>query len=83
MYRAELASRAQKHGVKDLFRGVLGIGAPVRQSLHLRGEIENLVQIALEPVPMREGYDFFLSCKKRPRLILPMAAAAASKRWRS
>src|ERR1700739_357201 len=83
MHRAELASRSQKHGVKDLLPGVLGIAAPLRQSLHPRGKIEHLVQIAFEPMPAREAYDFSFSFKNRPRLILQRAAAAASKRWRN
>jgi hypothetical protein len=43
MHRAELASRAQKHGVKDLLPGVVGIGAAVRQRLYVRREIKYLI----------------------------------------
>jgi len=43
MHRAKLASRAQKHGVKDLLPGVTRIGAPVRQSLYQRREVKYLI----------------------------------------
>src|ERR1700739_1641086 len=70
MHRAELASRSQKHGVKDLLPGVLGIAAPLRQSLHPRGKIEHLVQIAFEPMPAREAYDFSFSFKNPTQIDL-------------
>jgi hypothetical protein len=43
MHCAKLASRTQKHGVKDLLPGVIGIVAPVRQSLYVRREIKYIV----------------------------------------
>jgi hypothetical protein len=43
MHCAKLASRTQKHGVKDLLPGVMGIVAPVRQSLYVRREIKYIV----------------------------------------
>jgi len=51
MHRRKLASRSQKHGVKDLLPGMVGIEAPVRQSPDGRREIKYLIQVGFEPVP--------------------------------
>jgi hypothetical protein len=64
MHSGKLASRAQKHSVKDLLPGMVGITAPFRQSLHVRGEIKDLIQIGFESVPVRGGYDFSFFFKK-------------------
>jgi len=51
MHRRKLASRSQKHGVKDLRPGMVGIQAPVRQSPNVRREIKYLIQVGFESVP--------------------------------
>jgi hypothetical protein len=58
-----LASRAQKHGVKDLLPLMPGRNASVRQSFHLRGKVEHLVQIGFERCRGEEAISlpFFLS----------------------
>jgi len=51
MQRRKLTSRSQKHGVKDLLPGMVGIEAPVWQSPNVRKEIKYLIQVSFEPVP--------------------------------
>ena len=46
----KLTSSSQKHGIKDLFRGMLGEAASLGQSLHFCREIKHLIEIALELV---------------------------------
>src|SRR5260370_15260112 len=78
----KLTSGTQKHGIKDLFPGMLWKPASFRQRLHSCGEIKHLVQIGFESMPAR-GYDFSFSFKNRRRLMRQIVAAAASKRCRN
>jgi hypothetical protein len=44
----KLTSGAQKHGIKDLFSGMLWKPASFRQCLHSCREIKHLIEIGLE-----------------------------------
>jgi len=46
----KLTSGSQKHGIKDLFPGMLWKPASFRQRLHSCGEIKHLIEVGLELV---------------------------------
>jgi|SRR6267143_1527760 len=46
----KLTSGSQKHGIKNLFSGMLRKPASIRQSLHSCGEIKHLIEVGLELV---------------------------------
>jgi hypothetical protein len=50
MQGGKLTSGSQKHGIKDLFSGMLWKPAPFRQRLHSCGEIKHLIEVGLELV---------------------------------